>query len=258
MTSPQRYNWTKLDPRILDLRERELSFREIGAVLDINKDAAKRRWRFLTGLSAPERAAAWKPSSELLRMRQACADAFDVTDKDIAGRARFAHICQARQAACYVIRRVRPKLSYPCIAQIFGGRDHSTIIHACRTVEERIKRDPQLAGKVAALITLFGVRDDYRQRDAHIVQWREFHRLQLRNTALEAQLRRAARERAQATKRAEVAEDEFAAAIDPRRRHCGQCDRAVLPLEASRCGARLCGLRRPLGGAVGVRERVAA
>jgi chromosomal replication initiator protein len=34
--------------------------------------------------------------------------------------------------------------SFPAIGMMFGGRDHSTVIHASRTIEQRIKDDPQM------------------------------------------------------------------------------------------------------------------
>jgi chromosomal replication initiator protein len=41
--------------------------------------------------------------------------------------------------------------SYPEIAKRFGGRDHSTIMHACEKVNALIETDPQIAGEVEAI-----------------------------------------------------------------------------------------------------------
>lgn len=244
--APKRPDWARIDSRLLELRAKELTFSEIAKLIgDLSATTLARRWAFLNGLPVTGKAIGWKPSAELVRIRQTCADAFGVTDAQITGRSRVAHICQARQAACYIIRKVRPKLSYPCIAQLFAGRDHSTIIHACRAVEARLPRDPELAGKVAALINLFGTRLDLRQHDSHVVMWREYQRQTLRAQAIAAAQRleeRRRREAAEAEARA-MSDDAWEAARDPRKVFCGQCDRAVLPEAAARCGQRLCGLR---------------
>ena len=46
-----------------------------------------------------------------------------------------------RQVAMYLCRRYTDA-SYPTIGERFGGRDHSTAIHAAQVVEQRIKDDP--------------------------------------------------------------------------------------------------------------------
>jgi chromosomal replication initiator protein len=35
-------------------------------------------------------------------------------------------------------------ISYPVIGSLFGGRDHSTVIHASKTIEKRLKEDPNM------------------------------------------------------------------------------------------------------------------
>jgi chromosomal replication initiator protein len=38
------------------------------------------------------------------------------------------------------------------IGECFGGRDHGTVLHACRTIESRMEKDPQLRQQVQLLI----------------------------------------------------------------------------------------------------------
>jgi chromosomal replication initiator protein len=45
-------------------------------------------------------------------------------------------------------------LSYPDIGRQFGGRDHTTVMHAVKTVETLIKNDDRLAEDVALLKSL--------------------------------------------------------------------------------------------------------
>jgi len=57
------------------------------------------------------------------------AEQFGVTREDICGPSRQRQIVLARQIAMYVIRSLT-ELSYPAIAKEFGGRDHTTVMHA--------------------------------------------------------------------------------------------------------------------------------
>lgn len=65
-----------------------------------------------------------------------------------ARRARdFAH---PRQIAMYLSSELTPK-SLPEIGRRFGGRDHTTVIHAIKAVKGRIATDPEIAADVALL-----------------------------------------------------------------------------------------------------------
>jgi chromosomal replication initiator protein len=44
--------------------------------------------------------------------------------------------------------------SLPEIGRRFGGRDHSTVLHAVRKIEEQVKTDDKLAREVALLVRL--------------------------------------------------------------------------------------------------------
>jgi hypothetical protein len=238
-------DWTMRDARLLALREKGLTWQDIGKLIGVGKDTARKRFQLLHGMHQSARAGAWKPSGDLIRIREVCAEAFGVRDEDLVRRIRVRQIVLARQAACYVIRAVRPKLSYPCIGATLGGLDHSTVIHGARATAALIERDPEVARRVASLLAIFACRADSRQHDAHVVLYREALRLRLEHEAGIAVRRREEAERrarAEAKARAQ-ADDDYVAALDPRRIPCGQCDRSVLPTEAARCSARLCGLR---------------
>jgi chromosomal replication initiator protein len=55
-----------------------------------------------------------------------------------------------RQVAMYLTRELCG-LSLPRIGAAFGGRDHSTVLHACRKIEADTIKDEQLAGIVRQL-----------------------------------------------------------------------------------------------------------
>ena len=50
----------------------------------------------------------------------------------------------------YLARQLTP-LSLEQIGAYFGGRDHSTVLHACRKVEQALARDAALSGAVRQL-----------------------------------------------------------------------------------------------------------
>lgn len=60
-------------------------------------------------------------------------------------------VVRTRQRAMWLARKLTGK-SLPVIAKEFGGRDHTTVIHACRQMEKRIAADPFERADMEALI----------------------------------------------------------------------------------------------------------
>lgn len=56
----------------------------------------------------------------------------DVTIDEIRGPRRSNRIVRPRQVAMYEVYRQRPDFSLPAIGRIFGGRDHTTVLHTIR------------------------------------------------------------------------------------------------------------------------------
>lgn len=63
-------------------------------------------------------------------------DFFSISTNDLLKRSRKKEVVKPRQIAMFLLRE-ETKLSFPEIGQKLGGRDHSTVIHAC----EKIKRE---------------------------------------------------------------------------------------------------------------------
>lgn len=63
------------------------------------------------------------------------AEALDVNPKEIFGSKRKPKLVRARQLAMFLCRELLGH-SYPIIGQYFGGKDHSTVIHAVRKMKE--------------------------------------------------------------------------------------------------------------------------
>ncbi|MGH3871690.1 MAG: chromosomal replication initiator protein DnaA [Pseudonocardiaceae bacterium] len=65
------------------------------------------------------------------------AEFFGVTLDDLCGPAKTKHLAQARQIAMYLCRELTD-LSLPRIGQAFGGRDHTTVMHAERKIRKEM------------------------------------------------------------------------------------------------------------------------
>jgi len=81
----------------------------------------------------------------------ATADKFGIPVEEIVGPNRRRQLVTARQVAMYAARDLTD-LSYPAIADAFGGRDHTTIIHAVRKVSDLMAERGQLYEQVTDLI----------------------------------------------------------------------------------------------------------
>ncbi len=64
------------------------------------------------------------------------ADFYNISASDLVKRSRKKEVVKPRQIAMFLLRE-ETKLSFPEIGQKLGGRDHSTVIHAC----EKIRRE---------------------------------------------------------------------------------------------------------------------
>ena len=73
-----------------------------------------------------------------------------IQEKDIIGASRKMEITEARQISIYLCREIlgTPLVS---IGMHFVGRDHSTVIHACRVVEKKTKKDQRISSLVGEL-----------------------------------------------------------------------------------------------------------
>ncbi len=81
-------------------------------------------------------------------IKNAVAAEFGITPHEMDSRNRTARVARARMTAAYLCRTtIVPELSLPNIGRQFG-RDHSTIIHACRRVAELSASDPKFAALV--------------------------------------------------------------------------------------------------------------
>jgi len=78
------------------------------------------------------------------------ADYFRLTPDDLLSRSRRQAVAEARQIAMFLCRELTEN-SYAHIGSRFGGRDHSTVIHAYRKIDEAMESDSDLRDDVSSL-----------------------------------------------------------------------------------------------------------
>ena len=86
------------------------------------------------------------------RILAAVSERFGVRPETLVGKRRTQAIALPRQVAMYLMRHLT-ELSLVEIGACFGGRDHSTVIHACRQIADRIQRDEAFRDKVNGLFS---------------------------------------------------------------------------------------------------------
>ncbi|MFC0634483.1 chromosomal replication initiator protein DnaA [Brevundimonas balnearis] len=84
-------------------------------------------------------------------IQKATAEHFNLRQADLLSERRTRAIARPRQIAMYLCKQLTTR-SYPDIGRRFGGRDHTTVLHGVRKIEELMPKDDQIAKDVEALI----------------------------------------------------------------------------------------------------------
>jgi chromosomal replication initiator protein len=84
-------------------------------------------------------------------------DYFNLKIGDLKAKRRTQNIVLPRQMAMYLCRK-HTETSFPTIGDKFGGRDHSTVIHASKTIERKIKEDPHMLNTIEKLERNLNIR----------------------------------------------------------------------------------------------------
>ena len=77
---------------------------------------------------------------------------FDLTVKELKSNQKQKKISEPRQIAMFLSRKYTSS-SFPEIGNRFGGKNHSTVVHAVKNVEKKIGRDTSVSNAVAAIST---------------------------------------------------------------------------------------------------------
>jgi chromosomal replication initiator protein len=75
---------------------------------------------------------------------------FDIPEDLLRAKTRKQEVVNARQVAMYLSKALTNS-SLKTIGLHFGGRDHSTVIHSCQTIHDRIATDPSFKQNIDQL-----------------------------------------------------------------------------------------------------------
>ena len=132
-----------------NIRELEGALNRVTALANLDKepltlDKAERHLHDILGNRQP------RPITPAVIL-QATAEMFDFTIEELKGKSRRRPLVTARQIAMYVFRELTD-LSYPAIAREFGGRDHTTVIHAVEKIKALMRERRQIYDQVSELV----------------------------------------------------------------------------------------------------------
>ncbi len=114
----------------------------------------------LDELLPEQRPAASAPRVTIDSVQDAACSAFGITREELVSPSKQARLAWPRQLAMYLAREHTGE-SLPAIGQRFGGRGHTTVLHACRRTRQKVASDPEASALVDELSTrLLGRQDD--------------------------------------------------------------------------------------------------
>lgn len=139
-------------------------------------------------------------------IQAAVAESFDIPIEEMKSNRRAREVARPRQVAMYLSKKLTPR-SLPEIGRSFGGRDHTTVIHAVRQIDKLQGGDEELRERVASLksflsasfLSAFNPIPVFHNRKAEPFVGKQW---------------------------------------------CGQCQRNVASAEAERCSSKFCQLAR--------------
>jgi chromosomal replication initiation ATPase DnaA len=89
-----------------------------------------------------------KPEPLVKEVKRAAAIYFELTPTELDAQRRTAEVVYPRQIAMYLSKTLT-KRSLPEIGKLFGGRDHTTVLHNVRKIKNLVKTDWKVAYDVA-------------------------------------------------------------------------------------------------------------
>jgi chromosomal replication initiator protein len=132
-----------------NIRELEGAFIRVTAYASLTREPLSRGLaeRVLGDLISPNEPRQITPK----RILDATSEMFGFTIDELAGKSRSRPLVTARQIGMYVFRELTD-FSYPAIAREFGGRDHTTVIHAVEKISTQMKERRVIYDQVTELI----------------------------------------------------------------------------------------------------------
>jgi hypothetical protein len=106
-------------------------------------------WGAIAVLNAP---VVPKPTEgPVAHIQRVVARHFNISVREMTSDRRSRYVARPRQVAMYLARELT-SFSLPRIGQLFGGRDHTTVIHAIRVIGEMDEEDPQMSAHINTLM----------------------------------------------------------------------------------------------------------
>lgn len=112
---------------------------------ELSLDLARQQLRFVV----PEQSSSYTIES----IQSVVSKHFRLKPSDFKSNSKLRSIARPRQIAMFLIRKYT-NLGFKEIGQYFGGRDHTTIMHACREIEKKIEQDPEMRDTVETIQNL--------------------------------------------------------------------------------------------------------
>ncbi len=84
-------------------------------------------------------------------IQRVVADYFNLSPSELKGKKRTRQVAFPRQMAMYISREVT-EASMTDVGLEFGGRDHTTVMHACQRISSRMRTDPTIEDIIQTLI----------------------------------------------------------------------------------------------------------
>ena len=82
---------------------------------------------------------------------------YGVSQQSAFGKSRKRNYVQVRQVSMYLAQKYT-KMPASRIGQLIGGRDHSTVIHSCNTIEQRLKIDKAFMDEITSIENSFKLK----------------------------------------------------------------------------------------------------
>jgi chromosomal replication initiator protein len=94
-----------------------------------------------------------QPNMSIEIIQRVVADYFSLSLNDLKGKKKTQNIVFPRQLSMYIAREIT-EFSTTELGQSFGGRDHTTVMHSCQKIDERIRSDPTMDSTIQTLIRM--------------------------------------------------------------------------------------------------------
>jgi chromosomal replication initiator protein len=86
----------------------------------------------------------------IAKIQKIIANFYNIKISDLNSTSRLRSIARPRQVAMYLAKNFTNE-SLPRIGDKFGGKNHATVIHSCKTIESLIVKDLKLANDIKSL-----------------------------------------------------------------------------------------------------------